>query len=156
MSVPIDVPDGTILTVVDKTDLAAFIGAIAVVDNDIPNRYGSEEGIYIPVRWLYGHAGQSDGRYLPRSFDVLQEASAIYEVENFNLTGAVVGRDCVRFLDTLPDGTVAYGEKEPEIPFIKEGLWHSVNDSVDGGYIFAGYNEFVVIAHVPNEAVSYA
>lgn len=160
MTVSIDVPDGTILTVVDSTDLVASIGAVAVVDSDVPSYKlrPIDEGKYIRVRWLYGHEGQSDGFYPPKSFDVLQEASAIYQTENFNFTGAVLTSDIIRFLNTLPEGSVIYADWKPENPFTKtfSGEWIS-NDRVTVVESLAGYeDEFFIIAYVPGERVSYA
>lgn len=160
MSVSIDVPDGTILTVVDNTDLAASIGAVAVVDSDVPSYKlrSIDEDKYIHVRWLYGHEGQSDGFYLPKSFNVLQEASAIYQTENFNFTGAVLKGDIIRFLNTLPEGSVIYADWKPENPFTRtfSGEWVS-NDRVSSAEALAGYeDEFFIIAYVPSERVSYA
>lgn len=160
MTVPIDVPDGTILTLVNNADMGAPIGAVAVVDNDMP-KYSvrrHEEDKYIHVRWLYGEEGQSNGYYLPESFNILQEASAIYQTENFNLTGAVLKRDIIRFLNTLPEGSVIYADWKPENPFTRtfSGEWVS-NDRVASAEALAGYeDDFFIIAYVPGEAVSYA
>lgn len=165
MTVPIDVPEGTILTVTDNRGMNAPIGSVAVVDNtaSVYELSEKEQDMYICVRWLYGHdqgssIGQNDGHYFPTSFDVLQEASAIYQTENFNFTGSVLKSDIIRFLNTLPDGSVIYADWKPENPFTRtfSGEWVS-NDRVATAESLAGYeDDFFIIAYVPGEAVSYA
>lgn len=159
MSVPIDVPEGTVLTLVNNKDMSAPIGSIAVVDKNagFPLR-AQDEGKYISVRWLYGHEGQRDGHYYPEYFDVLQEASAIYQTEKFNFTGAVLKGDIIRFLNTLPEGSVIYADWKPENPFTRifSGEWLS-GDRVTSAESLAGYeDDFFIIAYVPGERVSYA
>lgn len=159
-----DTPDGTILTLVDNTGLNAPIGSIAVVDSQaagysLPR---NEKRDYVSVRWLYGHNidsfGQKDGYYWPEAFEILQKASAVYQTENFNLTGAVLKSDIIRFLNTLPEGSVIYADWKPENPFTRtfSGEWVS-NDRVASAEALAGYeDDFFIIAYVPGEAVSYA
>lgn len=159
MSVPINVPNGTVLTLVRNKDMSAPIGSIAVVDRSVgfPIR-AQDVDKYVSVRWLYGHDGQRDGHYFPDYFDVLQEASAIYQTEEFNFTGAVLTGDNIRFLNTLPQGSVIYADWKPENPLTRtfSGEWVG-SDFVSTAENLAGYaDEFFIIAYVPGEAVSYA